>query len=254
MLIILLNTSTTQLDVVESKATGCHHTTHISDHVAKLIRSRCWFYGGRNTREPGEKPSKHGRDQQLCSHKFQVWEGGQVVSHPAINVSRLNVGLRVRGERQRANRIRHPCSATRAPPPACSATRVLRHPRAPHASGTSCTASCIDNFKAGMYSVHHTIVPKELCKQCMYERKRHPWWRNSVNFAFYFAWLKLFFTDLSSYRNMWWQVGRGRNSTCSSRWDERQLDDERLVGFLDIWRSSCRGTVYAGSVSFSRCG
>ena len=125
MLIILLNTSTTQLDVVESKATGCHHTTHISDHVAKLIRSRCWFYGGRNTREPGEKPSKHGRDQQLCSHKFQVWEGGQVVSHPAINVSRLNVGLRVRGERQRANRIRHPCSATRAPPPACSATRVL---------------------------------------------------------------------------------------------------------------------------------
>ena len=66
----------------------------ISDHVAQLIRSiRCWFYGGRKTGEPGEKPSKHGRDQlqQLYSHKFQVRESTrgytQVVIHPAITPS-----------------------------------------------------------------------------------------------------------------------------------------------------------------------
>ena len=41
--------------------------------TCSLVTSRCrWFYGGRKTGEPGERPSKHGRDQQLYSHKFQV--------------------------------------------------------------------------------------------------------------------------------------------------------------------------------------
>ena len=60
----------------------------MSDHGAQLIRSRCSFYGGRKTGKPGEKPSKHGRDQlqQLYSQKFQyIWPPGytQVVTHPA---------------------------------------------------------------------------------------------------------------------------------------------------------------------------
>ena len=53
-------------------AFGRRHTT--TNHGSQL-RSRCWFYGGRKTGEPGEKPSKHGRDQELYSHEFQVfWE------------------------------------------------------------------------------------------------------------------------------------------------------------------------------------
>ena len=58
------------------------------------LRSMCWFYGGGKTGEPGEKPSKHGRDQlqQLYSHEFQVFLEStrgytQVVTHPAITPS-----------------------------------------------------------------------------------------------------------------------------------------------------------------------
>ena len=40
-----------------------------TNHGSQL-RSSCWFYGGRKTGEPGEKPSKRGRDQlqQLYTH------------------------------------------------------------------------------------------------------------------------------------------------------------------------------------------
>ena len=50
-------------------AFGSRHN-HGPNHGSQL-RSRCSFYGGRNT---GEKHSKHRRDQlqQLYSHKFQV--------------------------------------------------------------------------------------------------------------------------------------------------------------------------------------
>ena len=76
----------------------------------------CWLYGGRKTGEPGEKPSKHERDQlqQLYSHEFQVfWESTrgytQVVTHPAITPSDRAYNLEFSDERQRANRICHPC-------------------------------------------------------------------------------------------------------------------------------------------------
>ena len=49
-------------------AIGSRHTT--TNHGSQL-RSRCWFYRGRKTGEPGEKPSKHGRDQ--LQHSTHMW-------------------------------------------------------------------------------------------------------------------------------------------------------------------------------------
>ena len=69
-----------KLNVPESEATkvttGCSHTTHIwpriGAHARSLARCKCWFYRGRKTREHKENPSKHVRDQQFYSHKFEV--------------------------------------------------------------------------------------------------------------------------------------------------------------------------------------
>ena len=77
-----------------------------------LVTSRCWFYGGRNTGEPREKPSKHGRDQQLYTHKFQVRQSTHWLypgGHPSsYNPVRLCLTSELSGGRQRANHIRHP--------------------------------------------------------------------------------------------------------------------------------------------------
>ena len=86
----------TQLNVAESKA-----------YEVAAIRQ-----GGRKT---GEQSSKHGRDQELYSHKFQVrqscntrlYSGGHQSNYKPV---RLGLTTELRGERQRANRIRHPCS------------------------------------------------------------------------------------------------------------------------------------------------
>ena len=81
----------------------------MSDHGSQL-RSRCWFYRGGKTGEPGEKPSKHDRDQlqQLYSHESMVKnQDGWSSINPAITpCDRVN--LELSGERERANRIRHP--------------------------------------------------------------------------------------------------------------------------------------------------
>ena len=75
--------------------TGCHHTTHISDHGSQLIR-----YVGFDFTEGGkpENPEKTPRSaaESNCNnsthaHKFQVRESTrgytQVVTHPAISRS-----------------------------------------------------------------------------------------------------------------------------------------------------------------------
>ena len=75
---------------VERHIEGAFGSRHTTTNHGSQLRSRCWFYGGRKTGEPGEKPSKRGRDQlQLYSHEFQVfWQSTrgytQVVTHPAI--------------------------------------------------------------------------------------------------------------------------------------------------------------------------
>ena len=52
------------------------------------------FMEGGKPREPGEKPSKYGRDQlrELYSHKSQVWESTQrctqMFTHPATDPAR----------------------------------------------------------------------------------------------------------------------------------------------------------------------
>ena len=40
--------------------------------TCSLVTSRSLILRREENGEPGEKHSKHGRDQQLCSHKFQV--------------------------------------------------------------------------------------------------------------------------------------------------------------------------------------
>ena len=83
--------------------------THIwprSTYMYSLARSRCWFYGGRKIGEPGEKPSKHGRDQQLYSHKFQVRQS-------TWDYTQVGLTSELSGERQRTNHIRHSCWPSR---------------------------------------------------------------------------------------------------------------------------------------------
>ena len=71
-----------------------------TDHHMQL-RSTCWFYGGRKTGEPGEKPSKHRRDQlqQLYSQEFRVFENQhEAIITQVVTPTRLN--LEFSGERQ----------------------------------------------------------------------------------------------------------------------------------------------------------
>ena len=55
-----------QVERLIEAAMANRHTT--TNHGSQL-RSRCWFYVGRKTGEPEEKPSKHGSDQYSCSRK-----------------------------------------------------------------------------------------------------------------------------------------------------------------------------------------
>ena len=51
---------------------------------------RCWFYGGRKTGEPGEKPSKHGRDQlQLYTHMSSKFKNQHGVYSGILNYNSL---------------------------------------------------------------------------------------------------------------------------------------------------------------------
>ena len=69
---------------VERHIEGAFGSRHTTTNHGSQLRSRCWFYVGRKTGEPGEKPSKHGRDQlqQLYSQEIQVfWESTRGGGH-----------------------------------------------------------------------------------------------------------------------------------------------------------------------------
>ena len=72
-------------------------------------RSRCWFYRGGKTGEPGEKPSKHRRDQLTLLTRVPVlsreWGYFQVVTHPSTNP--VKPGLNSRSQRWEVP-LRHP--------------------------------------------------------------------------------------------------------------------------------------------------
>ena len=99
---------------VERHIEGAFGSRHTTTNHGSQLRSRCWFYGGRKTGGPGEKPSKHGRDQLYdnsthMSSKF-FWgstrDYNQVVTHPAITPVRPGLTSALSGERQRVKSMR----------------------------------------------------------------------------------------------------------------------------------------------------
>ena len=90
-------------------------------HFYKLrfFKLRLILQRGGQAREPGEKPSKHGRDQlqQLYSHEFPVFlrigTGLYPGGHPSYNPCPIGLNLEFSGERQKGNTLT--ASSTRAP-------------------------------------------------------------------------------------------------------------------------------------------
>ena len=80
------------------------------------MQLRCWFLGreeNRRTRRktleaPGEKPSKHRRDQLRQLYSWVPSLRFSTDGHPCSYWPRLTGLLELNGERQRANRVRHP--------------------------------------------------------------------------------------------------------------------------------------------------